>query len=152
MSGSASGVKVDNSVIEKFHEFKIKKNTGYLVLGFSDDISKIVVLNEGVNKVPQNASAAKKNQKWAEMLDALPENDVRYAVIDIFYDTNEGSRTEIYFIAWAPDTATIKRKMLCASSKDALKNALQGIRNHIQATCKADLDLNAIISEKIKSK
>jgi len=66
MSGSASGVKVDNSVIEKFHEFKIKKNTGYLVLGFSDDISKIVVLNEGVNKVPQNASAAEKNQKWAE--------------------------------------------------------------------------------------
>ncbi len=104
------------------------------------------------------------------MLDALPENDVRYAVIDIFYDTNEGSRAEIYFIAWynfiiiifiklnlffqyrAPDTATIKRKMLCASSKDALKNALQGIRNHIQATCKADLDLAAIISEKTKSK
>ncbi|CAF4753006.1 unnamed protein product [Rotaria socialis] len=86
------------------------------------------------------------------MLDALPANDVRYAIIDIFYDTNEGSRTEIFFIAWAPDTAAIKRKMLCASSKDALKNALQGIRNHIQATCKADLDLDAIISEKTKSK
>jgi hypothetical protein len=52
----------------------------------------------------------------------------------------------------APDTATIKRKMLCASSKDALKNALQGIRNHLQATCKSDLDLAAIISEKTKSK
>ncbi|CAF1052434.1 unnamed protein product [Rotaria socialis] len=152
MSGSASGVKVDNTVIEKFHDFKIKKNTGYLVLGFSDDISKIVVLNEGINKVPQNAPAAEKNQKWADMLDALPANDVRYAIIDIFYDTNEGSRTEIFFIAWAPDTAAIKRKMLCASSKDALKNALQGIRNHIQATCKADLDLDAIISEKTKSK
>jgi hypothetical protein len=49
-------------VIEKFHEFKIKKNTGYLVLGFSDDISKIVVLNEGVNKVPQNAPAAEKSK------------------------------------------------------------------------------------------
>ncbi len=59
----ASGVKVDNSVIEKFHEFKIKKNTGYLVLGFSDDISKIVVLNEGVNKVPQNAPAEEKSKK-----------------------------------------------------------------------------------------
>jgi len=148
----ASGVKVDNSVIEKFHEFKIKKNTGYLVLGFSEDISKIVVLKEGVNKVPQNAPATEKNQKWAEMLDELPANDVRYAVIDIFYDTNEGARAEIYFIAWAPDDATVKRKMLCASSKDALKNALQGIRNHIQATCKADLDLAAIISEKVKSK
>ncbi len=49
-------------MIEKFHEFKIKKNTAYLVLGFSDDISKIVVLNEGVNKVPQNASAAEKSK------------------------------------------------------------------------------------------
>lgn len=114
-------MKVDNTVIEKFHEFKIKKNTGYLVLGFSDDISKIVVLNEGVNKVPQNASAAEKSnppfaffdqhhhhtvpgllldRKWAEMLDALPDNDVRYAVIDIFYDTAEGARAEIYFISW----------------------------------------------------
>ena len=152
MAGSASGVKVDNTVIEKFHQFKIKKNTGYLILGFSDDISKIVVLNEGVNKVPQNAPASEKNQKWAEMLNELPDNDVRYVVIDIFYDTNEGSRTEIFFIAWAPDSASIKRKMLCASSKDALKNALQGIRNHIQATCKADLDLDAIINEKTKAK
>jgi len=152
MSGSASGVKVDNSVIEKYHDFKIKKNIGYLVFGFSDDISKIVVLNEGTNKVPQNAPSAEKNKKWEQMVDDLPENDVRYAVIDIFYETSEGSRTEIYFISWAPDTATIKRKMLIASSKDALKNALQGIRNHIQATCKADLDLTAIISDKIKSK
>ncbi|CAF0861611.1 unnamed protein product [Adineta ricciae] len=131
----ASGVKVDNSVIEKFHEFKIKKNCGYLVLGFSEDISKIVVLKEGQNKAPQNAPANDKNKKWAEMLEELPENDVRYAVIDIFYETSEGSRAEIYFISWAPDSATIKR-----------------IRNHLQATCKSDLDLAAIISEKTKSK
>lgn len=52
----------------------------------------------------------------------------------------------------APDTATIKRKMLVAASKDALKNALQGIRNNIQATSKSDLDLDALISERIKSK
>ncbi|CAF1560660.1 unnamed protein product [Rotaria magnacalcarata] len=152
MSGSASGVKVDNSVIEKFHEFKIKKQIGYLVLGFSDDISKIVVLKEGANTAPQNASPDDKNKKWADMLEYLPENDVRYAIIDMFYETKEGLRTEIYFISWAPDTATIKRKMLCASSKDALKNALQGIRNHLQATCKSDLDLAAIINDKVKSK
>jgi hypothetical protein len=48
-------------VIEKFHDFKIKKNTGYLVLGFSDDISKIVVLKEGSNKAPQNAPPEEKS-------------------------------------------------------------------------------------------
>jgi hypothetical protein len=40
------------------------------------------------------------DKKWAEMLEELPENDVRYVVIDIFYETSEGSRAEIYFIAW----------------------------------------------------
>jgi hypothetical protein len=34
------------------------------------------------------------------MLEELPENDVRYAIIDIFYDTSEGSRAEIIFISW----------------------------------------------------
>jgi hypothetical protein len=34
------------------------------------------------------------------MLEALPEDDVRYAIIDIFYETSEGFRTEIYFISW----------------------------------------------------
>jgi len=140
------------TVSSKNSPFKLKKNTSYLVFGFSDDISKIVVLNEGGNRASQNASSEEKNQKWAEMLDTLPENDVRYVVTDIFYDTNDGSREEIILIAWAPDTATIKRKMLCASSKDALKHVLQGVRGNIQASCKADLDLNAIISEKVKSK
>lgn len=149
----ASGVKVDNSVLERFHEFKIKKSAPYLILGFSADISKIVVLSEGQSKaVPSQAPTAEKNKKWAEMLKELPDDDVRYVVIDMFYDTIEGARSEIFFIAWAPDTATIKRKMLVAASKDALKNALQGIRNNIQATSKSDLDLDALISERIKSK
>lgn len=149
----ASGVKVDNSVMDKFHDFKIKKCLPYLILGFSSDISKIVVISEGLSKVaPANATNAEKNKKWTEMLSELPTDDVRYIVIDMFYDTNDGARNEIFFISWAPDTASIKRKMLIAASKDALKTALQGIRNNIQATSKSDLDLEAIINEKIKSK
>lgn len=152
MSGSASGVKVDNAVVDKYLEFKLKKTISYLVLGFSDDISKIVVLNEGGPKVSEKASIAEKNQIWHEMVKTLPDNDVRYAVIDLHYEINDGPRNEIYFISWAPDTAAIKRKMLCASSKDGLRHALQGVRTHIQATCKADLDLDAILADKTKSK
>lgn len=50
-------------MIEKFHEFKLKKTIGFLVLGFSEDISKIVVLKEHVNKVPQNAPSAEKSKE-----------------------------------------------------------------------------------------
>lgn len=152
MAGATSGVKLDDTVVHKFNEFKLKKTISYLIFGFSDDISKIVILHEGPAKINEKASAAEKNVFWAEMISKLPENDVRYVAIDVFYDINDGPRNDIYFIAWAPDTATIKRKMLCASSKDALKNALQGIRVNMQATCKSDLDLESILSDKIKSK
>lgn len=40
------------------------------------------------------------DKKWAEMLESLPDNDVRYVVIDIFYDTAGGAREEILFISW----------------------------------------------------
>jgi len=76
------------------------------------------VLKEGGSQAPSNAPPAEKSKdfpfqfqsitschfiidkKWAEMLEELPENDVRYAVIDIFYETSEGSRAEIFFISW----------------------------------------------------
>ena len=88
----------------------MKKHIGYLVVGFSDDISKIVVLNERLNTTPQNAPVVDQikkkhdiqienlwfllkylDKKWAEMLEYLPENDVLYATI-------EDSSTEIYFM------------------------------------------------------
>ncbi len=53
------------------------------------------------------------------------------------------------FITWAPESASIKRRMLMASSKDALKNALVGCRTTVQATCYSDLELRSVV-EKFK--
>ena len=81
----------------------------------------------------------------------FPNDDVRYAVADVHYMIPEGQqqRTDMVFITWAPDTASIKRRMLMASSKDALKNALVGCRNTVQATCYPDLELKSVV-EKFK--
>ena len=48
------------------------------------------------------------------------------------------------FVAWSDDNASVKPKMLYASSKDALKKALSGINDEFQATDRSDLDLNEI--------
>ena len=77
----------------------------------------------------------------------FPNDDVRYAVADFHYNIPEGPRTDMVFITWAPDGATIKKKMLIASSKDALKNALVGCRTTVQATCYPDLDLRSIVEK-----
>ena len=79
----------------------------------------------------------------------LPKEDVLYAVADVHYNLAEGPRTGMVFVTWAPETAHIKRRMLMASSKDALKNALVGCTTCIQACCYPDLELRSVV-EKFK--
>ena len=80
----------------------------------------------------------------------LPADDVRYAVADVNYNTNDGPRTEIVFISWAPDTSSVKRRMLSASSKETLKNILVGCKTSIQACSKTDMELRPIVLDKFK--
>ena len=138
----SSGVKVDQDCISAFNEFKLGKKNAYLLFGFNEKATKIIVLEKGP------ASTAK-NAEWDTLISKLPSDDVRYAVADVHYNLPEGPRTDMVFITWAPETASIKRRMLMASSKDALKNTLVGCRTTIQACCYPDLELKGVV-EKFK--
>merc|ERR1719217_2053531 len=71
----------------------------------------------------------------------LPDNDCRYAVLDVEITTKSGATAnKLIFVAWSDDNASIKPKMLYASSKDALKKTLSGINEEYQATDRSDLD------------
>ncbi|KAJ4351080.1 cofilin, partial [Neurospora sp. IMI 360204] len=71
----------------------------------------------------------------------------RYAVYDFEYKlaSGEGSRNKVTFIAWSPDDAGIKSKMVYASSKDALKRSLSGIAVELQANEQDDIEYEQII-------
>lgn len=141
----ASGVKVDSECIEAFNNFKLGKKEAFLLFGFNENATKIIVLHKETK-----TSTDTKNLEWDKFIELLPSDDVRYAVADINYNMSEGTRTDMVFITWAPETASIKRRMLMASSKDALKNALVGCRTTIQACSYPDLDLRSIVEEKFK--
>ena len=79
----------------------------------------------------------------------LPGNDVRYVIVDVHYNTIDGVRTEMVFIAWAPDTAPIRRKMLITSSQNALKSVLVGVNNAVQACFFPDIEIKSV-TEKLK--
>jgi len=52
----------------------------------------------------------------------------RYGVVDFEYRTADDRQTsKIIFVYWCPDQSRIREKMTYSSSKDALKNKLQGI-------------------------
>jgi cofilin len=145
----SSGVKVDPDCIEAFNNFKLGKKEAFLLFGFNDNATKIIVLHKEGRSSGPNDELKVKNAQWDRLVEMLPKDDVRYAVADVHYNTTEGPRTDMVFVTWAPETATIKRRMLMASSKDALKNALVGCRTTIQACCYPDLDLRSVV-EKFK--
>lgn len=60
---------------------------------------------------------------------------------DTVITTRAGAEAnKLMFVAWSDDNAPIRKKMLYASSKAALKSSLQGIVEEFQATCRGDLD------------
>ncbi len=136
----SSGVKLDEGCVTAFNDFKLSHNYRYLIFGFDKEFKKIVVLHKEAK-----SKTSEKNAGWDDFIKHFPAEDVRYAVVDVDYNVKEGPRTNMIFIKWAPEAAPIKKRMLIASSADALKNALVGCSNHLQATCYPDLSLNNVI-------
>lgn len=82
-------------------------------------------------------------------LEKLPENECKYAVYDFEYEIGggEGKRSKIVFFTWSPDTAAIRSKMVYASSKDALRRALNGIAADIQGTDFSEVSYDLVLEK-----
>jgi len=145
---SQSGVVVAPECITKFNELKLSKKLKFIIYKLSDDYKQIVV-EEG-----------SENGDWEvfreKLINAQSKNKAgkvgkgpRYAIYDFNYDlaSGEGSRSKITFIAWSPDDAGIQPKMVYASSKDALKRALNGIATEFQANDEDDIEYQSVLSK-----
>ena len=92
-------------------------------------------------------------QSYDAFLEKLPENDCKYAVYDFEYEIGggEGKRSKIVFYTWSPDTAPIRSKMVYASSKDALRRALNGVSTDIQGTDFSEVAYESVLERVSKS-
>jgi cofilin len=81
----------------------------------------------------------------------LPENECRYGLIDLEFQTNDGRPTsKLVLITWNPDSGSIRDKMLYSGSKEAIKSALNGVGIHINATDASELDLESSVLPVVK--
>jgi len=123
---SRSGVGLDKDCVPAFELLKLgrDKSHKYIIFKLSDDKKSIVVEKKGVNG------------SYDTFLEDLPERDCRYAVYDFEYslETGEGKRQKLCFYTWSPDDAPVRSKMVYASSKDALRRALNGIHADVQGS------------------
>ncbi|KAJ7553032.1 hypothetical protein O6H91_06G082200 [Diphasiastrum complanatum] len=134
MANAASGIAVSDECKLKFLELKRKKTYRYIVFKIDEKAKGVIVEKYGAPE-----------ESYDDFTAALPENDCRYAVFDFDFVTDENcQKSKIFFIAWSPDTARIKAKMIYASSKDRFRRELDGVHYELQATDPTEMDIEVI--------
>jgi len=128
---------VNPECIAEFNEFKLKNKNRYILFKLSDNLKEVVIEKKAPVDTP-----------YSDFVAELPDQDCRYAVYNFEYDSgSDGHRAKIVFFIWAPDTAPTKKKMIYASTKDAIKKAFQGLSVEMQATDKAEADFEEVLNK-----
>uniref|UniRef100_A0A8D1TMQ5 ADF-H domain-containing protein n=1 Tax=Sus scrofa TaxID=9823 RepID=A0A8D1TMQ5_PIG len=70
------------------------------------------------------------------------------ALYDTNYETKEGKKEDLVFIFWAPESASLKSKMIYASSKDTIKK-VTGVKNKSEANCYEEVEDCCTLAEKL---
>jgi len=145
---SQSGAQVSAECITKFNELKLNKKIKFIIYKLDDNYKEIIV-----DEASENGDWEVFREKLITAQSKSKTGKVgkgpRYAVYDFNYDlaSGEGSRSKITFIAWSPDDAGIQPKMIYASSKDALKRALNGIATEFQANDEDDIEYQSVLAK-----
>ena len=151
----ASGVEASDECITAYQELKLGKKAKYILFALNDANTAIVVDKTSV------ADAS-----YDDFVQDLPKDQCRWAVYDFeFAKQGEGKRNKIGFISWcvthggrsfrapgskvltrdairSPEDATVKDKMLFASSREALRRRLDGIAFEVQGTDPSEISYN----------
>ncbi|CAD6477068.1 AQG_2a_G0035070.mRNA.1.CDS.1 [Saccharomyces cerevisiae] len=128
-------VAVADESLTAFNDLKLGKKYKFILFGLNDAKTEIVVKETSTDP------------SYDAFLEKLPENDCLYAIYDFEYEINgnEGKRSKIVFFTWSPDTAPVRSKMVYASSKDALRRALNGVSTDVQGTDFSEVSYDSVL-------
>ncbi|KAI1813629.1 hypothetical protein GGS20DRAFT_552561 [Poronia punctata] len=135
-----SGVTVSQECINAFNELKARK-CKFIIMKLSDNFREIVVEETSKDDDWENF-----RQKLSDAKSSAGLPDHRYAIYDFkISDAENRVREKILFMAWAPDDAKLKTKMVYATSKEALKRSLS-ITNDLHAASNADIEYSSVLA------
>ncbi|XP_073139433.1 actin-depolymerizing factor 2 [Henckelia pumila] len=136
MANAASGMAVHDDCKLKFMELKAKRTHRFIVYKIEEKQKQVIV-----EKLGEPA------ETYDNFIGNLPADECRYAVYDFDFMTEDNvPKSRIFFIAWSPDTARVRSKMIYASSKDRFKRELDGIQVELQATDPTEVGLDVFKS------
>ncbi|QDZ19094.1 actin depolymerizing protein [Chloropicon primus] len=131
---SISGIRVAQNVVDAFEDMKHKKKYRYLVYEINLAAGLVVLQTTGA-----------RDAEYDEFTESLPDADCRYCIYDYDYTNDDGCKfNKFVFVMWSPDISTIKTKMLYASTKEYLRDCLDGIGIELQATDISEIDADSM--------
>jgi cofilin len=130
----SSGIPVEDSCIEAFHELKRKRNVNTVIYRLSDNLETVIPDFKG-------------NLTHDELLQALPAAETRFVVYDLVFATADGARKDkIVLISWCPEAAEIEQRIAHSTSCNTLRNLLDGVQVYVQTTDPSDLGYAELVS------
>ncbi|XP_067941773.1 actophorin-like [Watersipora subatra] len=133
----SSGVKVDATCAAEFEKMKMHHEYSYIIFKITQQETKISVDKTAPKGTPYEDLVA-------DLSAAADNKECRYAAFDLDFTFNDKPKNKIVFIAWSPEGAKIKQKMIYTSSKDYLKKQLQLVIE-LQATDMEELGVANLI-------
>lgn len=137
----STGVSVHDDIPSTFNDFKLGQGVRrrYILYTIKDK-KEIVIAGEG-----------ERSKTYDDFSADLPDDDCRYALIDLEFTTIDGRPTsKLVLITWVPENASVRNKMLYSGSKEALKSALNGVGIHINCTDRAELDFESSVLPQVR--
>nr|KAF6281617.1 cofilin 1 [Pipistrellus kuhlii] len=125
---------------------EVKKRKKVVLFCLSKDKKNIIL--EGGKEILVSNVGQTVDDPYATFVKMLLDKDCHYALYDANYETKE-SKEDLVFIFWAPESAPLKSKMIYASSKDAIKKKLTGIKHELQANCYEEVKDCCTLAEKL---
>uniref|UniRef100_A0A2K5M479 ADF-H domain-containing protein n=1 Tax=Cercocebus atys TaxID=9531 RepID=A0A2K5M479_CERAT len=124
-----------------------KKHKAVVFFCLSED-KKNIILEKGKEILVGDVGQTVDNP-YATFVRMLPDKNCRYALYDATYKTKESKEEDLVFIFWAPESVPLKSKIIYASSKDAIKKKLTGIKHELQANCYEEVKDRGTLAEKL---
>eukprot|EP01062_Namystynia_karyoxenos_P083275 TRINITY_DN9556_c1_g1_i1.p1 TRINITY_DN9556_c1_g1~~TRINITY_DN9556_c1_g1_i1.p1 ORF type:complete len:140 (+),score=76.66 TRINITY_DN9556_c1_g1_i1:66-485(+) len=124
-----SGVQLAGDCVTEFEALKTKSAYQGIAYRVGDDGKEIIIDHK-----------YDKGTSFADFCGTVPADQARYYVWDYSFEDEGVKKSKLFFISWIPDSCNVKKRMLAASSKDALKKKIEGGLIEVQATDKGDLD------------
>lgn len=143
-ANAASGVAVAEECVARFQELRGGRAHRFVVFKVDDALQRVVVEKAGGRAAG-----------FGDLAASLPADDCRYAVYDHDFTVGVGDaaaaageleapRSRIVFVAWAPEAAGVRSKMVYASSCEGFRKELDGVQVDLQATEPGELTLDVL--------